>query len=573
VLIMLKFDGLTVKLEYHDGQLLRASTRGDGHIGEDITHNIKAFGNIPLTIPYKKDLVISGEALIYQADFERMKSDLTDSSGNPYRNARNMAAGAVRCLSAEKCSQRSLSFIPFKVIEGLDERPLLQTRKSARLEELAYLGFAINKSFVYESIDLLALTDAARSEAVEETIQRLKQLARDEGIPIDGIVVTYDDIEFSESCGQTGHHYKDGRAFKFEDDLHETVLQSVEWHPSRFGEIAPVANFLPVEIDGCSVSRATLHNLSFIEGLQLQIGDRILVSKRNMIIPQVEENLDRGTGLMDYPTVCPCCGAATKILIGSNRVTRSLACPNEECSAKDLRRFIHFVSKKAMNIEGLSESALTQFMERGWLQTYADIYHLDEHRDDIVQMEGFGEKSYERLWNAIQASRKTTLARFLVGMDIPLVGTTASRLLSQQFNGNIEAFVQAVDDGFQFADLEGFGSTLHNNILTWFRTPGNREILNQMKDEVTFTVTTNTPINTTNPFAGKTVVVTGALQSGSRDDIHATLIRLGAKPGSSVSKATDYLIVGERAGSKLAKAQTLGVPVLTEAEFVEMTSG
>ncbi|MDR0287812.1 MAG: NAD-dependent DNA ligase LigA, partial [Clostridiales bacterium] len=408
VLIMLKLDGLTVKLEYKKGRLVRASTRGDGSEGEDITHNIPAFKNVPLEIPYQKDLVISGETFIYQSDFEKLKNELTDSTGKPYRNSRNMASGSARCLSAEKCAQRMLNFIPFKVIEGLDERPYLQAKKSAKLEELGFLGFPRCDSFAFESTDLLVLSDEAQRERIEEEIERLKESAKEQGIPIDGIVVTYDDIEYSKNCGQTGHHYKDGIAYKFADDLYETVLREIEWNTTRFGEIAPVAIFDTVEIDGCEVSRATLHNLSFIQNLELNIGDRILISKRNMIIPQVEENLDSGNGTLAFPDTCPCCGTGTEIRTGSNGTTKVLMCPNDECEAKHISRFVHFVRKKAMDIDGLSEAILERFIAKGWLHTYADIYHLDEHREEIIAMDGFGEKSYERLWNAIEESRNTT---------------------------------------------------------------------------------------------------------------------------------------------------------------------
>jgi len=346
-------------------------------------------------------------------------------------------------------------------------------------------------------------------------------------------------------------------------------LREVEWSTGRFGDITPVAIFDSVEIDGCVVSRATLHNLSFVEDMQLNIGDRILVSKRNMIIPQVEENMDRETGIINFPTTCPCCGESTEIITGSNGTTKTLYCSNSECSAKNFRRFLHFVSKKAMNIEGLSEVALTRFIDNGWINTYADIYHLDKYREEIIRLDGFGEKSYERLWNAIQESRNTTFERFLVAMDISMIGSTASRILSAQFNGNIDAFVTAVDANFMFTDLEGFGITLHNNIHDWFRQSGNKEILNQLKKEVTFTMNNQTT-NTGNPFAGKTVVVTGTLEHFTRDSINSELIRLGAKASSSVSKNTDFLLAGEKAGSKLAKAEELGVRVLTETEFMQM---
>jgi len=567
VLLMLKLDGLTVKLEYKGGRLIRASTRGDGNEGEDITHNIPTFKNVPLVIPYENDLVISGEAFIHRNDFEMLKEKITDSTGKPYRNARCMASGSVRCHSSEKCSQRMMYFTPFKVLEGLDETPLLKTRKSAKLDKLDYLGFSHCHSFLFESADLLMLTNDGQTKELENKMDWLKNYADQNNIPIDGLVVTYDDIEYSANCGATGHHYKDGLAFKFEDDLHETVLREIEWNPSRFGEIAPVAIFDTVEIDGCDVSRATLHNLSFIQDLELTVGDRILISKRNMIIPQVEENLDRFRGTFTFPKNCPCCSTNTEVKGCSNGTTLVLICPNENCDAKHIRRFVHFVSQKAMDIDGLSEATLERFIAKGWLHTYADIYHLNEHCNEIIHMNGFGAKSYDRLWMSITASRGVNFEHFLVAMDIPMIGSTASRILSDKFNDDINELETAVKSGFDFTELDGFGQTLRDNIYEWFGKPENSETLFLMKKEVSFPMKNIKTINNNNPFAGKTVVATGKLENYTRDGIQMELISLGAKPGSSVSKNTDYLIVGEKAGSKLDKARSLGVTVLSESEF------
>ena len=561
-LLMLKLDGLTVKLEYDAGRLQRASTRGDGNIGEDVTHNVSAFKNVPLVIPYDNPLVITGEAFVYLDDFEKINSALPDE--DKFHNPRNMAAGAVRSLDAAKCAQRMVSYMPFNVLAGLDD--LLDSAKAdSRCEHLFVLqelGFEICPMTMTEIEGL----DEAQ---LKDLIASMKDVANARHIPIDGMVLIFDSISYSKSMGRTGHHYNDGLAFKFEDEMFETLLRSVEWNTTRFGEIAPVAVFDPVEIDGCMVSRATLHNLNYIKKLQLGIGDRILVSKRNMIIPQVEENLDR-TDTLEIPSVCPCCGQPTEIVPGSKKDSDTLNCGNPKCPAKHIRRLIHFVSKKAMDIDGLSEATLTQFIDRGWVQSYADLYHLDEHKDEIVQMEGFGEKSYERLWNAVEQSRNVDFAHFLCAMDIPMIGSTASRALAAAF-GDIDAFISAVDAGYDFTALPDFGQVLNDNIYAWFAVPANRKNLNEMKDEVTFMSTNKTMNeNTSNPFAGKTIVVTGTLESFTRDTINSKIISLGATAGSSVSKKTDYVLAGEKAGSKLAKAQALGIPVLTETQFLEL---
>jgi len=330
VMLMLKLDGLTVKLTYEYGGLVEAATRGDGDEGEIITHNVRGITGIPQNFfCQEKRLVVVGEAFIRPNDFECMKSSLVDSTGKPYRNGRNLAAGSVRLLDAAACKERRVTFMPFNVLEGLDG-----STKSEKLFALREYGFQPCKF-------LLSREPLTRQE-INEGTQFLRKYAKDNDIPIDGIVMTYNDIAYSKSCGRTGHHYKDGIAFKFEDDLHETKLQQIEWTPTRTGEIAPVAVFAPVEIDGCQVSRASLHNLSFIEGLDLMPGNRVLVSKRNMIIPQVEENLDRGGFDLDavIPHQCPCCGKPTRVHVSDNG-TKSLFCDNDACETRRLRQFVH----------------------------------------------------------------------------------------------------------------------------------------------------------------------------------------------------------------------------------------
>ncbi|WP_313530581.1 NAD-dependent DNA ligase LigA [Anaerotignum sp.] len=564
IMIMLKLDGLTVKLTYENGELIEAATRGDGDEGEVITHNAISFQGVPQRIPYMGHLVVSGEAYIHKYDFEELKSNLMDSSGSPYRNARNLASGSVRLLDGSVCKGRRISFKAFSLLEGMCEYEESSISKYMTLMRLKGLGF--------EVCPCRLINPPATQHSMEEMIVLLKQKAESDGIPIDGMVITYDNPDYSRSLGRTGHHWKDGMAFKFADDHYETVLQSIEWTPSRTGEISPVAIFDTVEIDGCEVSRASLHNPTFIKGLELMPGCRILVSKRNMIIPQVEENLDRGNFQAEvlFPKACPCCGEPTRI--HHSGTTETLCCDNTYCETRRLRQFVHFVSKKAMDIDGLSEATLEKFIGKGWIHSFMDIYRLDEHQEEIICMDGFGEKSWQRLWAAIQQSRNTTFERYLISMDIPMIGNTASRELCRTFHGALSEFEAAVDNGYDFTQLSDFGDTLHNNIHNWFRDEENRYLWEelQMKMNIKQKELTPTIINES-PFTGKTIVVTGKVEPYTRDGINAKIAALGAYPSSSVSKKTDYLVCGEKAGSKLQKAQSLGVAVLSPTEFFRMS--
>lgn len=568
VMLMLKLDGLTMKLTYENGVLQEASTRGDGDEGEIVTHNVPGITGIPSHIPYRERLVVTGEAFIRPSDFAALKNTLVDSNGNPYKNGRNLAAGSVRLLDAKVCKDRRITFMAFNVLEGMDNIPL----KSDRLMQLRPLGFT--NCYYLKSNRKMNL------EELDSGIKLLQEYAKKQDIPIDGVVVMYNDVAFSKSCGRTGHHYKDGLAFKFEDELFESVLQSIEWTPTRTGEIAPVAIFDTVEIDGCEVSRASLHNLSFIENLELMKGNRILVSKRNMIIPHVEENLDRGGFDMEkiIPKICPCCGQPTRIHATSStadsqdKITKTLFCDNPACETRRLHQFVHFVGEKAMDIEGLSEATLEKFIGRGFLHSFMDIYQLDRYKTQIIQMDGFGEKSWQRLWDAIQRSRNTTFERYIIAMDIPMIGNTASRTLSRQFNASLEAFEVAIFQQFDFTQLPDFGDTLHRNICDWFQNEENWYTWSELRNYVTIVppaadVSVEIPDN---PFAGKTVVVTGKVEPYTRDGINAKIEALGAHAGGSVSGRTNYLICGENAGSKLEKARSLGVAVLTPAEFFAM---
>ncbi len=570
-LLMLKLDGLTIKLCYEDGELTEASTRGDGDVGELITHNIPAFCNVPVKIPHKGRLVISGEGLIKNHDFKKLKDKAFGIDGKEACNARNLAAGSIRVLNPSICKERCVHFYAFNVVEGMEAFGRISDSRGKILQAVRELGFDICP-FVFMG------KNAALAE-IEAEVQKLKALAKDMQIPIDGMVLRYDSFSYSKGCGRTGHHYKDGIAYKFEDGLHETVFRSIEWETGRSGEIAPVALFDTVEIDGCSVSRASLHNLSFIKALELHPGCRVLVSKRNMIIPHIEENLDRGRFSSNLiPKKCPCCGKPVRVFSRAGdkgRLIETLHCDNPDCGNRILRKLAHFAGKKAMDISGISEATVACFMKKGFLHDFHDFYHLDRYRNEIVQMEGFGEKSYQKIQESIDRSRNTNFVRYVVAMDIPMIGRTAGRALNNYFNGDLQAFAKAAVDCFDFTYLPDFGEVMSRNIREWFHNGENLKLWKSLQKELNFekrveSIMENRNSTGSNPFTGCTIVATGKLENFTRDGINSRIISLGATAGSSVTRKTDFVICGERPGSKLTKAKELGIPVLTEQEFLGM---
>jgi len=569
-LFMLKFDGLTVNLKYDNGELIQASTRGDGNEGEDITHNARVFLDVPLLIPHKGYLSLTGEAYILDKDFEYIKATTVGSDGKPYKNPRNFAAGSARQHDAAECAKRRIRLSIFGVLDGSSLEgseyvshttnaitPVDTNNKASMLHYLRTIGFDV-VYFLHNS-----------SGSIPTTLSSLEAYAKEHGIPIDGLVVTYDDVAYSKSLGRTNHHYRDSLAFKFADDTVETVLRNVEWNITRSGELSPVAVFDSVEMDGTEVSRASLHNPKFIDDLRLNLGDRIMVSKRNMIIPHVESNLDYDTNKVPYllPNQCPCCEMPIETRLNEGGDS-ALFCTNEKCFDRRLRQFEHFTRKKAMDIEGLSLSTLRKFMEAGLLNDKVDIYDLHNHRDSIVKMEGFGDKAFDRLINAIESSRTTTMEKFIIAMDIPMLGRHASAILCKAFECDLEGIKAAAISDFDFAKLEDFGSALNNKIHDWFRHEENLVQWERISEMITFKTPQAMAGNST--FTGKTIVATGSFESFTRDSINTQIAALGAKASSSVSKKTDYVIVGDKAGSKKAKAEQLGIPILTELQFKEM---
>ena len=548
-LLMLKYDGLTVELIYDKGVLVQASTRGDGMVGDDITHNAKTFTNIPKKIAYTGFLRLSGEAIIMADDFDRINASLPDGE-EPYENARNLASGSVKLLDSKVCAERHIQWKLFDVLEGFDN---LENR-SDRITMCATAGFVIPDYVVVNS-------KTHTTEQLQDLIKKMKDNATAAGIPIDGMVFKYNDIPYSKSVGFTSHHNNDGFAFKFEDTRKKTILRDIEWSMGRTGVLTPVAVFDPVRLDGTTVTRASLHNVSFVRKMHLHNGDEIEVQKANMIIPQVVKNLsdDYDAPLM-IPTTCPHCGST---------LTSGVVCTNKSCSGKWLCKLSYYVSKPAMNIEGVSESILTRLMNEFMVKTYTDLYNLEQYKDEIVSWEGFGERSYQKMIDSIEASRNTTLARVLISLGVPGIGKSASKDIVKVCDGDPDKFLKLIEDGYDWMQIDGFGEISASMMNSFFKDPENiadfKEIVaccNIEKPDV--------KIVTDNVFNGKTIVVTGSLNHFTRDSINAKIESLGAKAGSSVSKNTDYLVAGEKAGSKLAKAQSLGVTVLTEDEFIKM---
>lgn len=569
-LLMYKYDGLTVELIYNEGNLIQASTRGDGYTGEDITHNAKTFKNIPLTIPYNGFLRVVGEAIIHKHDFQKINDNLP-AGEKPYANARNLAAGSVRQLDSAVCDTRNIHFMLWDVLEGLDDLPTLDDlfpasdSRMTKFFACERLGFELPYACRFEQ--------ESSAFIIQDAIEHMRDQAIEKGIPIDGMVMKYDSISYSKQKGGTSHHNNDGIAFKFEDETAETVLREIEWSMGRTGQLTPVAIFDPIELDGTIVTRASVHNLSYIKDYDLNIGDKLKVYKANMIIPQILENIsatERGTKHgVQYPNACPVCGGSIRVEQVND--TESVYCDNPKCNGKKLGKFSHYVSKPAMNIDGLSEATLEKFINNGWLTDFIDLYHLNRYDKEIMRMEGFGKRSYDKLMTAIEASKSTTLTRLLISLGIPYIGKTASKAISNYCAGDPYKFIELINDDFNWMQLEDFGEVMSASLKDWFSDDDNFKlyhcIVGHLNIQIEKVITT--PV-ADNPFNGKTVVATGSLQNFTRDGIGKKLEELGAKVGNSVSKKTDYVIAGEKAGSKLTKAKELGVPVLTETEFMAM---
>ena len=555
VALSMKLDGLTMSVRYENGKLVSAETRGNGVEGTDVLNNAKVMKNLPLTINNKETLVIDGECIILRDDFERINAELSD--GEQYATQRNLASGSLSLLDNKITSQRGLQFWAWSLIEG--------TTGSFRkdMNKLQSLGFTIvpYNYFNGNNVDLYG---------IEDLTIKLKQTADKKGIPVDGCVITYDDIAYGLSLGNTGHHFRKSFAFKYEDETAGTILRDIEWAVGKTGVITPTAVFDSVILDNTEVSRASVHNISIIKSLGLRKNCSIKVFKANMIIPQILSCEDDGDADFEIPKTCPCCGKPTTTKI-SESGTETLWCENPDCPEKNLAKFVQFVSKSAMNIDGLSEATLKRFIDAGYVKKYADLYHLDKYKNEIIEMDGFGEKSYNKLIDAIEKSRNVKLENFLNALGIPLIGKTASKTIAKSLDeATWEEFIILFETNFDFTNLEDFGKAMNDSLWDWYRSVDDDGLDYGIVSELNFVVEEKTAI--TNDFiGGKVFVVTGAFNTMKRGDIEKIITDRGGKLSGSVSKKTDYLLTNEAnsGSSKAKKAAELGTPIMSEEEFLK----
>lgn len=553
VVFMLKCDGLTCSIHYKDGKLISAETRGDGTVGEDITNNIKMVSNVPLTIPVMGSVTVDGEIIVKLDVFERMNEGALE--GEDFSHPRNYASGSIRQLDTKITKDRQLSFIAWKLIEA----PKFSTSFKQNLNYMEQLHFEVVPWHTFKSTSLEKLFGIFNWMYYD--------VAEEHEIPVDGLVVAYDDIAYGDSLGSTAHHLNSQFAWKREMENVETTLRDVEWNVGKSGMVAPTAVFDPVDLGGAITTRATLHNVSIINGLKLGIGDRITVARMNEVIPKVTSNLTQSNHLK-IPSTCPCCGNKLEQRV-SDSGAETLWCVNPNCPEKMLSKFVQFVSKPAMNIDGLSEATLKRFIDAGYIGRFKDIYHLNDFKREIVKMDGFGEKSYEKLINSIEKSRNVNLENYLVALSIPNIGKSAAKTISKYFNGDYSKLVDALRNNFDFTQLDDFGEIMNQSLYSWWEDRNDLEY--NLVAELHFIVEEKKEVAQNDFINGKTFCVTGAFQTMKRSELEKIITDRGGKLSGSVSKKTDYLLTNEAdsGSSKAKKAAELGTPIMSEKEFLE----
>ena len=553
-LLSWKMDGLTIVLTYQNGTLVKAVTRGNGEIGEVITANAKAFVNVPLNISYQGELILRGEAIIRYSDFEKINEQIEDVDAK-YKNPRNLCSGSVRQLNSEITAQRQVHFYAFSLVkaDGIDF-------KNSRKEQFEWL-----KTQGFEVVEYHEVT----KETLPETVKMYSEAIAENDTPSDGLVLLYDDIAYGQSLGRTAKFPRDSIAFKWADEIQETKLLYIEWSASRTGLINPVAVFEPVELEGTTVSRASVHNISIMEALELGAGDRITVYKANMIIPQIADNLTR-SGVRDIPEACPVCGGQTEVRQLND--VKSLYCTNPDCQAKKIKSFTLFTSRDALNIAGLSEATLEKFIGVGMIHEYADIFHLDRHQEEIVEMDGFGQKSYDNLIAAAEKASHTTLPRMVYGLGVAGIGLANAKMICRHFKNDFEAMRHAtVED---LVEIDGIGEVLAQAWTAFFSDGKNNTIVEHLLAELTFEAgDVESSEGADEAFAGMNFVITGSLEHfKNRKELQELIERRGGKVTGSVTSKTNYLINNDVASSssKNKKARELGVPILSEEEFLKL---
>lgn len=553
-LLSWKMDGLTIVLTYQNGTLVKAVTRGNGEIGEVITANAKAFVNVPLNISYRGELILRGEAIIRYSDFEKINEQIEDVDAK-YKNPRNLCSGSVRQLNSEITAQRQVHFYAFSLVkaDGIDF-------KNSRKEQFEWL-----KTQGFEVVEYHEVT----KETLPETVKMYSEAIAENDTPSDGLVLLYDDIAYGQSLGRTAKFPRDSIAFKWADEIQETKLLYIEWSASRTGLINPVAVFEPVELEGTTVSRASVHNISIMEALELGAGDRITVYKANMIIPQIADNLTR-SGVRDIPEVCPVCGGQTEVRQLND--VKSLYCTNPDCQAKKIKSFTLFTSRDALNIAGLSEATLEKFIGVGMIHEYADIFHLDRHQEEIVEMDGFGQKSYDNLIAAAEKASHTTLPRMVYGLGVAGIGLANAKMICRHFKNDFEAMRHATVE--ELVEIDGIGEVLAQAWTAFFSDGKNNAIVDHLLAELTFEAgDEESSEGADEAFAGMNFVITGSLEHfKNRKELQELIERRGGKVTGSVTSKTNYLINNDVASSssKNKKARELGVPILSEEAFLKL---
>ncbi len=551
-----KLDGLTIVLTYREGKLSKAVTRGNGEIGEVITNNARTFVNLPMTIPFTEELVVRGEAVISYSDFEKINREIEDEDAK-YKNPRNLCSGSVRQLNNEITARRNVRFYAFSLVSN---------REDFGKSIMGQFDFLKGQGF--EVVEHRMVTE----ENILDTVEYFEKEIETFDIPSDGLVLTYDDIAYGQSLGRTAKFPRNAIAFKWADELRETRLLEIEWSASRTGLINPVAIFEPVELEGTTVSRASVHNVSILRALKLATGDRITVYKANMIIPQIAENLtEKECGgqereLVEIPDTCPVCGGPTRIRQVND--VQSLYCDNDSCPAKQIKAFTLFVSRDAMNIDGLSEATLEKFIDQGFLHEFADLYHLDRYREQIVEMEGFGEKSYQNLTESVERSRNTTLPRVIYGLGIANIGAANAKMLCRYFDYDLKRMQEA--DVESLSAIEGVGEVIAAAFVEYMQDAGNLGRMERLVRELQIEIPQVAEGSQT--LAGLSIVITGSLNRfSSRSDLKELIEQKGGKVTGSVTGKTTCLINNDTASSssKNKKAKELGIPILSEEDFIE----
>ena len=549
-LLSWKMDGLTIVLTYRDGELAEAVTRGNGTIGEVITNNAKNFQNIPLKIEFKGELILRGEAIIKYSDFKRINDAIEDATAK-YKNPRNLCSGSVRQLNPSVTKSRMVYCNIFNVVkaDGVD----FENSKAKQFEWVKNEGFDVVE---YKFTD---------SKSIADDIAEFESKIESNDIPSDGLVLLLDDIALGERLGSTSKFPRNAMAFKWSDERQVTKLKYIEWSPSRTGLINPVAVFEPVELEGTTVSRASLHNVSIFEDLMLGVGDEISVYKANMIIPQVYENLTK-SNTEKVPDTCPACGSHASIK--QDNESKVLLCTNPDCQIKHIKQYALMASRDALNIDGLSESTLEKFLSKGFIKNNSDIFKLDRYKDEIVNMEGFGKRSYEKLMAALEEAKHTNVARFLYSLGINGIGSANAKMIAKYFDNDIDKIITAGKD--ELLEIEGIGEVLANSIVDFFKDSKNIENVKSLREVLIFEAEESAGSDS---FAGKVFVITGSLEHfTNRNELKELIEKNGGKVSGSVSSKTNFLINNDTASnsSKNKKAKELGVEIISEEDFLKL---